>query len=63
MVKCEWKYCKHNEMTGICKLENISLRCATAKDLIDEEIVKDETKLNKNNCSDVLICEQYETMN
>lgn len=62
MIKCEWIYCKYNKMTGICKCENITLRGATTTDLIDENIIKEETNLSKENSSNVLICKNYETM-
>lgn len=62
MIKCDWIYCKHNMVSGICKLENITLKSATFKDLVDEEIITNETEINKENCSNLLVCEQYETM-
>lgn len=63
MIKCEWIYCKYNEQTGICKCDkDIVLRGATSKDLIEEEIIKEETEISKANSSNVLMCDNYETM-
>lgn len=62
MIKCEWKYCKYNELSGVCHKENITLRCATVDDLIDEDIIDSETELSKNNCGSVLICADYISM-
>ena len=34
MIKCEWIYCKYNQVTGICSCsKDIILRCATSQDL------------------------------
>lgn len=63
MIKCEWIYCKYNQMTGVCKCDkDIILKGATSQYLIDEEIIKEETELSKCNSSNVLICVNYETM-
>lgn len=63
MIKCEWIYCKFNKMTGICACnDTISLRCATIDDLISEDIIETETELSKENSSNVLICNNYVTM-
>lgn len=63
MIKCGWKYCKHNQMTEICSCtEDIVLRCATSQDLIDEEIIDEENESDVRNCCSVLMCDSYECM-
>ena len=63
MIKCGWLYCKYNQITGICScVEDIVLRRATSQDLIDEGIIDKETEGSIENCSSVLICDNYECM-
>ena len=63
MIKCGWIYCKYNEETGVCKCDkDIVLRMATSKDLIEEGIMQEETEWSKANSCNVLICDNYETM-
>lgn len=59
-IKCEWVCCKYNEMTGECHRDSIVLKCATSQDLIDERIIKEETKDTKDNSGNMLICKSYE---
>lgn len=62
MIKCEWIYCKYNEQTGICNCTNdIKLRCATVEDFQEEGILQDEL-LCSDMCGNVLMCDNYETM-
>jgi hypothetical protein len=63
-IKCEWIYCKYNQTTGECNCnKDIILRGATIEDLMQEGIIKEETQQTKENSSNVLICDNYETMN
>lgn len=62
MINCEWIYCEHNQMSRICSCNNVVLRCATSQDLIDEQIVGEETQVTRDNSGNVLMCDSYECM-
>ena len=62
MIKCEWKYCRYNELSGLCHKEDITLRCATVDDLIEEDLINNLNDINKDECGSLLICADYISM-